>query len=395
VQAAAQQNIELLIASEGKYSLVPECARGLQIDFTNPAACLESIRNEATQRRFDAVIAPDDATAELASRAAQQLGLTGNTPESVVFTRRKDMARACQRAAGLPVPDFRLIDVGRLEHYDAGEFGYPAVLKPLAMSASRGVMRVNTPAEWRRACMRLAAIIRHQPDAYERSHVLMEGYIPGDEVAVEGILRDGRLRLLAMFDKPEPLTGPCFEESYYITPSRLPAELQQRIAASLAEVCNAYGLKTGPVHGEFRINADGVWPLEVAARTIGGDCARLLRSATGLGLEELVLANAVGRELAFEDDLQAAGVLMIPIPCAGILRRVEGVLAASRVPLVEDVVISIREGYELVPLPEGGGYLGFIFARGPDPAQVEQALRRAHACLNIVTAPLMNIAPHA
>jgi len=226
----------------------------------------------------------------------------------------------------------------------------------------------------------------------EREAVLIESFIPGAEVAVEGLLRAGQLEVLAIFDKPDPLDGPYFEETYYVTPSRHPRAVQDAVAARVAEACAAYGLREGPVHAECRINERGVWVLEIAARTIGGLCGRLLRFGTGYGLEELVLQHALGRRVATRGADGAAGVLMIPIPQAGILRRVEGVLAASRVPHIEEVVIDVREGYELVPLPEGASYLGFIFARAPSAAEAEAALRAAHAELRIVVAPLWKAA---
>ena len=215
--------------------------------------------------------------------------------------------------------------------------------------------------------------------------------MPGREVAVEAMLDDGTLTILAMFDKPDPLDGPYFEETYYITPSRLAPALQRRIRQRVVAACRAYGLREGPIHAELRVRDGDARVIEVAARTIGGQCARLLRFGTGLSLEALVIAHAVGRPLAWQPSRNAGGVLMIPTPRAGILRRVEGVLAASRVPYVEEVEISIREGYELVPLPEGSSYLGFIFARAPNPALAERALRDAHACLNIVTAPMWKL----
>jgi hypothetical protein len=197
--------------------------------------------------------------------------------------------------------------------------------------------------------------------------------------------------VLAIFDKPDPLEGPFFEETYYTTPSRRALVEQALIRQRLEAACHAYGLCEGPVHAELRLSEGDAWIMEVASRTIGGDCARLLRFGTGHGLEELVLAQAAGHPLPAVPEQGGAGVLMIPIPRHGILRRVEGVLAARRVRFIEDVEISRREGYELVPLPEGASYLGFIFARAPTPEQAEQALREAHGKLNIVVAPVMKL----
>ena len=205
------------------------------------------------------------------------------------------------------------------------------------------------------------------------------------------MLTGGELQVLTVFDKPEPLNGPYFEETYYTTPSRHARNTLEELHHTVQAACSAYGLREGPVHAECRLNADGIWILEVAARTIGGLCGRLLQFGTGYSLEELVLAQAMGKALPIEISKQGAGVLMIPIPQAGVLKRVEGVLAAQRVPYIESVEIQLREGHELVPLPEGNSYLGFIFTRAPSAQQAEAALRAAHACLKVVVAPLWKV----
>jgi hypothetical protein len=205
------------------------------------------------------------------------------------------------------------------------------------------------------------------------------------------MLNHGELRILTIFDKPDPMEGPYFEETYYISPSRLSQDTQSLIAQRVSEACAAYGLTNGPVHAELRLHQDEAWILEIAARTIGGQCAQLLRYGTGYSLEELVIRQATGIPIQVIHDADAAGVLMIPIPDAGILRRVEGLTNARRVPYVTEVEISVREGYELIPLPEGAAYLGFIFAKGPDPDSVEKALRDAHACLKFITAPVLKL----
>jgi biotin carboxylase len=250
------------------------------------------------------------------------------------------------------------------------------------------VIRADDRAQLEKAIVRIVSMLAEVPEREERETLLIEEFISGTEIAVEGLLSDGHLEILAIFDKPDPLDGPYFEETYYTTPSRHAPDIQAQIAARVAEACAAYGLCEGPIHAECRINHAGVWILEVAARTIGGLCGRLLRFGTGYGLEELVLLHILGKRPDTRRETGGAGVLMIPIPQAGILRRVEGVLAAQRVPYIEEVVIDVREGYELVPLPEGASYLGFIFARAPSPAEAEAALREAHACLRVVVAPL-------
>lgn len=393
VGAAGRLGIDLTIASQGEHSLVSAVAQGLHVDFASPERALERILTTLQDRDIAAVVATDDAAVELASRAARALGLAHNPPESARLARRKDLARARLQAAGVPVPRFHLIDLTRPIAAQSAHLDYPVVVKPLMLSGSRGVMRADDAPALEAACQRLHAILSQEDGtAWERSHALVEQYLPGVEVALEGMLSGGRLQVLAVFDKPDALEGPFFEETYYVTPSRLPMATQQRIRRHVAQACTAYGLREGPVHAELRVDGARAWILEVAARTIGGQCARLLRFGTGFGLEELVLARAVGRAVEAPSVAGAAGVLMIPIPRAGVLRRVEGVLAARQVPGIEEVEISVREGYELVPLPEGASYLGFVFARATDPAAVEAALRRAHAHLRVVTAPLWKIA---
>jgi biotin carboxylase len=286
------------------------------------------------------------------------------------------------------VPEHWLIDLTQPLAPQHSSVTYPCVAKPVALSGSRGVIRANDPRELEQAIARIQTILRHHAVPAERNCVLVEAFIPGQEVAVEGMLRAGRFTTLAIFDKPDPLDGPYFEETYYITPSGHPESVQEAVTATVARSCEAYGLREGPVHAECRINEQGVWVLEVAARTIGGLCGRLLRFGTGYGLEELVLTQALGENVTLRPESGGAGVLMIPIPQAGILRRVEGLMAARAVPNIVDVVIDVREGYELVPLPEGSSYLGFIYARADSPAAAETALREAHAKLRIVVAPL-------
>lgn len=388
IAAAQALEVEILVASEGRHSVVTGYADGLHLDLDDAEGALERILAEAARRPFAGVIGTDDATTELAARAADALGLPHNPPEAVRFARRKDLARARLAQAGVPVPRHWRIDLGAPLPDQAEVVAYPCVLKPIAMSASRGVIRVDDPAQFLAACARIGHIVRDEPEPDARRYLLAEAFIPGVEVAVEGMLRAGRLEILAIFDKPDPLDGPFFEETYYITPSRLPEHDQEALRESVAQACAAYGLREGPIHAECRINEEGVWVLETAARTIGGLCARLMRVGTGHGLEEIVLAQAMGRAIDRRADDGAAGVLMIPIPRAGILRRVEGVGAASGVQYVEEVVIAVREGYELVRLPEGASYFGFIYARAPTPALAEAALREAHACLRVVVAPL-------
>lgn len=393
IEAAHRWQVPIEVASEGEYSLISEIASGLHIDFNNTQASIEKIKRSHQKHAFCGVIATDDYTVELASLTAQALNLPHNPPQAARIARRKDLARAILKDNNLPVPKHLRIDLHLPLLEQIQSFPLPAVIKPLSMSASRGVMRVNTQDEFLQSCEQLKRILIHEKDNESRHMALLEQYIPGEEVAVEGILSQGKFIPLAIFDKPEPLVGPYFEESYYITPSRRPEIEQNLILEQVNKACQAYGLHTGPVHAELRLHDDKAWILELAARTIGGECARLLQYGTGHSLEQLVIAVAMGHNLEIKPMNDSVGVLMIPTPTPGVLRRVEGVLAAQNTPLIQSVIISVREGNELTCLPDAASYLGFIFAAGPTPAEVEAALRQAHSKLKVIVSPMWKLNP--
>lgn len=388
ITAARKLDVDLLIASEGKNTLCGQEVPGLQVDLRDAVTSLQTILDTAQAQPFLGVIGTDDASTEFAVLASMHLQLPHNPLHSARLARRKDLARAHLANAGVPVPRHWVIDLSALLAPQLASVTYPCVAKPVALSASRGVIRADDRAQLEAAIERIRRMLTDITNREERETLLIEEFIAGSEVAVEGLLRDGHLEILAIFDKPDPLDGPFFEETYYSTPSRHAPDVLALVTARVAETCAAYGLREGPIHAECRINSSNVWILEVAARSIGGLCGRLLRFGTGYGLEELVLLHAIGQHPDTQREAGGAGVLMIPTPQAGILRRVEGVLAAQQVPYIEEVVIDVREGYELVPLPEGSSYLGFIFARAPSPVEAVSALRAAHSCLRVVVAPL-------
>jgi biotin carboxylase len=262
----------------------------------------------------------------------------------------------------------------------AREIGFPCVLKPVSRSASQGVIRANDDDEARVAAERIRAIIEHRPE-----NLLVEEFVAGDEVAVEGLLTRGTLDVLAVFDKPDPLDGPFFEETIYVTPSRQSPSVLADIGDSAARAAAALGLREGPVHVELRVGPEGVVTiLELAARSIGGLCARALRFGAGVSLEELIILHALGRGIeGLQREARASGVMMLPIRSAGVLDQVVGTERALAVEGVEGLDITIAPGRALTPLPEGDRYLGFIFARAALPGEVEEALRRAEACLEV------------
>ena len=386
MDAARGLGVHVVAASERPSTLedlAPDTL--LTLDFGDPDASAARVAEWSRSRPLAAVVGVDDATAVAAAAIAERLGLRASAPAAVTAARDKYQMRQCLAAAGVPVPRFRRVALKDDPLLAARGVAFPCVLKPLTLSASRGVIRANTPDQFIAAIRRIGALLRRDDvrvsgDGAE--FLLAEAYVPGLEVALEGLLMDGRLHLLALFDKPDPLEGPFFEETLFVTPSRLPADVQARIADVTVVACAALGLREGPVHAELRVNSDGPWILEVAPRSIGGLCSRTLRFGTGMTLEELILRHALGWPIeSLERERRPAGVMMIPIPRAGRLRAVGGRDDAAAVPGVEDVAITAHEGQELVPLPEGWQYLGFIFARADTPDAVEAALRGAHARL--------------
>jgi biotin carboxylase len=317
---------------------------------------------------FNGIVAVGDQPAFIAAQVAERLGLRFSPPAAVAAAKDKFLARRKFRDAGLLVPTFELIG-------DDTNPPYPCVLKPTTLSASRGVIRANNPQEFRAALARIAKIVGSEP-------IQVESFIPGREFALEGLLTRGHLQMLALFDKPDPLDGPFFEETIYLTPSRESAAVQSAILETTSCAATALGLTDGPIHAEMRVNDAGVWMLEVAARPIGGLCSRVLLFDQSASLEEILLRHAIGEDVS-NVRLQhgAHGVMMIPIPSAGVYAGVDGIEQARAIPGVEDVVITAKEGQMMLPLPEGASYLGFLFARSGAAAEVDQSLRRAHSKL--------------
>ncbi|MBL4783753.1 MAG: ATP-grasp domain-containing protein [Porticoccaceae bacterium] len=387
IEAAKHLDVTLIVASQSEHSLVSAVVDGIQIDFSDEELSLSRILKANEQHQFQAVITSDDGGVGLAAKVATSLGLSANDPNSAELTRRKDLARARLQSQAIPIPDFRTIEFSKSIPEQLQKLQYPVVVKPVSMSGSKGVIRANNQQECVQALARVEPMLTHLSNPVERGTALIESYIDGFEVAFEGLLHHGQLKQLAIFDKPDSMEGPFFEETYYITPSRLSANEQALIAETVERACEAYGLREGPVHAELRLSGDEAYIIEIASRTIGGDCGDMLKFGLNMGLEELVLLQALGKPLDIPPLKGSVGVLMIPIPSQGILRRVEGISLAKNVQYITDVGISVREGYELVPLPEGSSYLGFIFAKATTADLVESALREAHACLTIRIAP--------
>ena len=362
----------------------------LGLDFRDVERSIRQAQAYARQHRLWAVIPTDDATVALAAHLSEALDLAHNSIEAAEAARDKRRMRELFAQAGLPSPWFKLFSIADDPARLAAQVPYPCVLKPTCLSGSRGVIRADNPDQFLAAFARLRAILVKTG----LNALLVEGYIPSLEVALEGLLTHGHLKVLALFDKPDPLEGPFFEETIYVTPSRLPPETQAAIHASATEAARALGLREGPIHAELRISPerqskdDGLWMIEIAGRSIGGLCSQTLRFGTDLSLEALILRQALGGEIeSLERERRAGGVMMIPIPGAGTLTAVGGLEAAQAVPGIESIEITARINYPLAPLPEGDSYLGFIFARGETPGEVEAALRAAHRQLHFEIAP--------
>ena len=380
--------VEIVAAADYCHQLAPLWGINpvLALPFAEPHKAAEKAL-AYLDRTLDAVLAVDDRGLEVAALIAERLDLPGNALPAVRTLRDKLAFRELQQRIGLPHPAFWHLP----EHADpetlAPSLDYPVVVKARRLAASRGVIRADDTRTFVRAAQRVRAIQRRADRDAPALGLVVERFIPGSEHAMEGLLTNGRLDVLALFDKPDLLDGPYFEETIYVTPSRLGAEVQHAIAASVERACRAAGVVTGPVHAEMRVNCDGIVLIEVAARSIGGLCGRVLRHGLDMSLEALILRHALGLALPAQRTGSAAGVMMIPIPARGILAAVAGVDAARCVDGIEDVIISVGLGELVVPAPEGGAYLGFIFARAETPGAAESALRAAHARLRFEFRP--------
>jgi biotin carboxylase len=383
LEAARKLSLDIILGLERTAVLIDRPQfEWLSLNFSEPERSAEAVIEYAHTHPIHAVLGVDDSTAVLAAQLASALKLPHNSIESVSAARNKHRMRALLQEHGVPVPRFVWCSIFDDPVALAETVSYPCVIKPLTLSASCGVIRANDRTEFVLAFQRVTVLLHSLglPKASEAGRqLLVEDFVPGQEVALEGLLTAGSLRVLALFDKPDPLDGPFFEETIYVTPSRLSQAVQTRIAACAEQAAAALGLREGPIHGELRVNDEGPWIIELAARSIGGRCSRALRFTGDLSLEELILRHALRIDLPPLDRKGgAAGIMMLPIPRGGILREVRGRDDARAVRGIEEVTITAELGEELVPLPEGTRYLGFMIARSATPAEVEATLRRAH-----------------
>jgi len=394
VEAARRIGVELTVASEQPSTLEAANPAGcLTLDFEQPERAADAARVFATQHPINGVAGVDDNTALVAAAIATRLGLKGNPVHAAMAASDKFLQREQLALAHVPIPRFVLRNLEEDPAAIAKSIPYPCVVKPVRLSASRGVIRADSPQAFVAAHGRLRAILQDPATAAacgdRARHYLIEEFVPGYEVALEGLVVNRRLHVLAIFDKPDPLDGPFFEETIYVTPSRVPTGLQVAIEDCAERAVRALGIVEGPIHAELRYNERGPCLIELAARPIGGRCSAVLRFGDqGVSLEEVILRHALGMPIpSLQRESLAAGVMMIPIPGAGTLKEVSGVAEAKAVPLIEDVQITALPGERLVPFPEGSRYPGFIFARGETPRDVEAALRAAHQKLGFTLLP--------
>ncbi|MHB8440040.1 MAG: ATP-grasp domain-containing protein [Acidimicrobiales bacterium] len=387
VEAAAHLGVEVVIGSEEDLPLPG--ARTVRLLFEDPERAAAQVVELDERQPLDAVVSVDDRALAVAAAAAELLGHRHNSADAVLAARDKVTMRARLARSEVTQPPYAVLaqgdDIGKLAELCA-RIGFPCVIKPTSLSGSQGVLRVDTPDDVVATGTRIRGIAEGA-GAGGDAPLLVERFVAGPEVAVEGMLDDGELSVLAVFDKPDPLDGPAFEETIYVTPSRLGPDVQRDIAAALAAATRAMGLEQGPVHAELRLPEGRPTVIEVAARTIGGLCARALSFRTGKSLEALVLSQALGRPLSVAPIRGASGVLMIPIPGSGVLREVSGIDEARAVRGIQDVQITARPGAPLAAPPEGDRYLGFVFARAEHPSEVEAALRSARQLLSVDIVP--------
>jgi biotin carboxylase len=394
IDAALRLGVEITVASEYPSTLAETNPSGLlTLSLYEPEKAAREAADFAKRFPISAVIPVDEDTAIVAAYIAQALDLKQNSVDSASAAKNKHQMRELLSRAGVRVPRYWLFSLDEDLERASKLVTYPSVVKPVFLSTSRGVIRADNETEFISAVRRLEAILK-KPEVAKRGRTaarqfLVEEFIPGFEVALEGMLLNGELKMLAIFDKPDPLDGPFFEETIYVTPSRLSDEIQKEVIETAAAAARAMGLTKGPIHAELRINEHGPWVIEVAARAIGGLCSRALRFGDGVSLEDLILEHALGRDVSsVEREDRAAGVMMIPVPRAGVLREVRGIDKAKSIPDVEDVIITAHITKEIFPPPEGSSYLGFIFSRTKTPDRVETALREAHNAIEFIIEPL-------
>jgi len=392
VKIAKQLGFDCIVGSTG-YHAVSHVAGStiIKLDLDSTDLDLERLQEQHSRTPFQGVIATDDSVVEIAAELAKRLHLPGNSVEAVRRTCRKDLLKNAFLNSTVLSPSGFKVRLDRPFERQISLSTYPCVAKPLNLSASRGVIRADNPGELKGALARIWRLIRREGED-KHPIALVEQFISGKEIAVEGLLSNGVLSILAIFDKPIPLNGPYFEETIYVTPSALSGAEQQEVKQVLSRACQRLELRQGPVHAECRLNEQGIWIIDIASRSIGGQCGQLIKAGTGVTLEEMIVRNSVGESTTSKVIEKAVGVMMIPVAgSGGILRRIEGLGNATRVPGVTSVELDARPGQILTPWPEGCAYPGFIFAEAGSTDEVVRRLEQAHAELKFVYSPALPV----
>ena len=392
VKIAKQLGFDCIVGSTG-YHAVSHVAGStiIKLDLDSTDLDLERLQEQHSRTPFQGVIATDDSVVEIAAGLAKRLHLPGNSVEAVRRTCRKDLLRNAFLNSTVLSPSGFKVRLDRPFERQISLSTYPCVAKPLNLSASRGVIRADNPGELKGALARIWRLIRREGED-KHPIALVEQFISGKEIAVEGLLSNGVLSILAIFDKPIPLNGPYFEETIYVTPSALSGAEQQEVKQVLSRACQRLELRQGPVHAECRLNEQGIWIIDIASRSIGGQCGQLIKAGTGVTLEEMIVRNSVGESTTSKVIEKAVGVMMIPVAgSGGILRRIEGLGNATRVPGVTSVELDARPGQILTPWPEGCAYPGFIFVEADSTDIVVRRLEQAHAELKFVYSPALPV----
>ncbi len=386
--AAKTLDVEIISAADYCHQLAPQWGLTpiMSVHFDMPEQAAGPIL-QALARKPEAVLAVDDHGLELAALLNERLGLKGNQPQVVRRLRDKLAFRKLLSTHGFNCPEFHHLPDKTDSTALIPRLRFPVVVKARRLSASRGVIRADNPQQYLQATARVREIQNKADRDAAALGLVIESFIPGTEYALEGIMENGQLKTLALFDKPDPLDGPYFEETLYVTPSRLPQKTQDEIEHAVRRACQLAGLTTGPVHAEMRLNNNSIWLLEIAARSIGGLCGRVLHHALGMNIEELILRQALGGALPAFGPGKSAAVMMIPIPMRGIYQGVRNLDLAMKLPGITDIQITAEIGHIIVPPPEGASYLGFIFASAANPQEVESVIRSAHRCLQFDIQP--------
>ncbi|MBS1256004.1 MAG: Alanine--anticapsin ligase [Deltaproteobacteria bacterium] len=391
MNAADKLDLKILVVTDNSQVFSDQFPDNIiTMNFDHWTEKLDEISEWSDRFNLMAVIGVDEESILLAAIFSQYLGIEHNSIESVMRTKNKLLMRFELKKARMNCPWFRSFSIEKLPDDIIEEINFPCVIKPTFLSASQGVLRVNNEQEFKEGFQILTDLLSQKKikkrGGEEANYIMVEEYIPGNEVSIEGIVSQGKLKILAIFDKPEPLEGPTFEETIFVTPTTLSGSMQSSLYETAQQAMETLGIVKGPVHIEVRINSNGNYILECASRSIGGMCSKILEFQGGMSLEELILRSSLGRNIEKSNLSDTAkGVMMMPIKNSGKLKEMRGVEEAISVDGITDLQITIKPGEMLDPLPKGDRYLGFLFAEGKNQEMVIKDLKNAWSKIEVVT----------